>query len=162
VTLDKILSSEFDNILEVESEPQVAEASALPDTLSTLDFPCSEPQEEETPFPNFMLGIEPDLFADFGNILNYYSIKKPHNHFPHYRKPLILSKDISYRSTLGELVSIISNEWLEESELSSDVVRLDSPSLPIRCQIDLDHFDALYNLVVGINIMFALLAQHLL
>jgi hypothetical protein len=59
-------------------------------------------------------------------------------------------------------VSIISNDWLEESELSSDVVRLDSPSLPIRCQIDSDHFDALYNPVVGINIISASLAQHLL
>jgi hypothetical protein len=59
-------------------------------------------------------------------------------------------------------VSIISNEWLEELELSSDVVRLDSPSLPIRCQIDSDLFNALYNPVVGINIMSASLAQHLL
>jgi hypothetical protein len=59
-------------------------------------------------------------------------------------------------------VSIISNEWLKESELSSDVVCLDSPSLPIHCQIDLNHFDALYNPVVGINIMSASLAQHLL
>jgi hypothetical protein len=60
------------------------------------------------------------------------------------------------------LASIISNEWLEESELSSDVIRLDLPSLPIRCQINSDPFDALYNPVVGINIMFASLAQNLL
>jgi hypothetical protein len=59
-------------------------------------------------------------------------------------------------------VSIISNEWLEESELSSDVIHLDSPSIPIRCQIDSDYFDALYNPIVGINIMSALLAQNLL
>jgi hypothetical protein len=91
LTLDKILSSEFDNILEVEPELQVAEASALPDTPSTLAIPCSEPQEEEeTLFPDFMLDIEPALFADFGNILNYYSIKKPQNHFLHSRKPSIL------------------------------------------------------------------------
>jgi hypothetical protein len=76
--LDKILSSEFDNILEVEPEPQVAKASALPDTPSTSAIPCSKQQEEkETLFPDFMLDIEPDLFADFKNILNYYSIKKP-------------------------------------------------------------------------------------
>jgi hypothetical protein len=59
-------------------------------------------------------------------------------------------------------VLIISNEWLEESELSSDVIHLDSPSIPIHCQIDSDHFDALYNLVVGINIMSVSLAQNLL
>jgi hypothetical protein len=72
------------------------------------------------------------------------------------------SEDISYRSTSAKLVSIISSEWFEKSELSSDVIRLDSPSLPIRCSIDSDHIDALYNPVVGINIMFASLAQHLM
>jgi hypothetical protein len=59
-------------------------------------------------------------------------------------------------------VSIISSEWLEELELSSDVIRLDSPSLPIRCSFNSDHIDALYNPVVGINIKSASLAQHLI
>jgi hypothetical protein len=94
--------------------------------------------------------------------LNYYSIKKPHNYRKCFGKSLDLSKGSSYKSTSGELVSIISNQWLEESELSSDVIGLDSPSIPIHCQIDSDHFDALYNPVVGINIMSASLAQNLL
>jgi hypothetical protein len=76
LTLDKILSSEFDNILEVEPEPQVAEASTLPDTPSTSAIPCSKPQEE-TLFLDFTLDIEPNIFVDFENVLNYYSIKKP-------------------------------------------------------------------------------------
>jgi hypothetical protein len=59
-------------------------------------------------------------------------------------------------------VSIISSEWLEESELSSDVIHLDSPSLPICCSIDSNHIDALYNPVVGINIVSISLAQHLM
>jgi hypothetical protein len=75
LTLDKILSSELDNILEVELEPQVANASALPDTPSTSAIPCSEPQEEEeTSFPNFILDIEHNcntlkfaLFQNSGN-----------------------------------------------------------------------------------------------
>jgi hypothetical protein len=159
--LDQILASESDNILEVE--PQVAEPNPLPDIPSISATPCSEPpKEEEIMFPNFMLDIETDLFVDFGNISNYYSIKKPQNHRKCFGKSLDLSEGSSYKSTSGELVSIISNEWLEESELSSDVIRLDSPIIPIRCQIDSDHFDALYNPVVGINIMYASLAQNLL
>ena len=63
---------------------------------------------------------------------------------------------------MKELVSIISNEWLEESELSSDVIHLDSPSISIHCQIDKAHFNALYNLVVGVNIMSASFAHDLL
>ena len=61
-----------------------------------------------------------------------------------------------------ELVSIMSNEWLEESELSSDVIRLDSPSISIRCQINKAPFDALYNPIVGFNIMSASFAHDLL
>ena len=47
----------------------------------------------------------------------------------------------------------MSSEWLEESELSSDVIRLDTPPITIRCAYDSDQTDALYNPVVGINIM---------
>jgi hypothetical protein len=134
----------------------------LPDIPSTSTIPSSEQEKEESLFPDFLLDIKPDLFANFGNVMNYYSIKKPQNHRNHLRESLNHSKDISYRSTSGELVSVISSEWLEESELSSEVICLDSLSLAIRCLFNSDHIDALYNPVVGINIMFASLAQHLM
>jgi hypothetical protein len=57
---------------------------------------------------------------------------------------------------------VISHEWLEESEFSSDVIHLDSPSTSICCQIHEDPFDALYNLVVGVNIMSVSFAHNLL
>jgi hypothetical protein len=101
--LDQILATESDNILEVE--PQVDKANSLPDTPSTSATPCSELQKEGIPFPDFMLDIEPDLFTDFGNVLKYLSIKKPQKHF---EKPL--DRCFSYRSTSGELISVISNE----------------------------------------------------
>jgi hypothetical protein len=63
---------------------------------------------------------------------------------------------------MKKLVSVISHEWLEESESSSDVIRLDAPSTSICCQIHEDPFDALYNPVVGVNIMSASLAHDLL
>jgi hypothetical protein len=56
----------------------------------------------------------------------------------------------------------MSDEWLEESELSSEVIRLDSPSTTIYCQINKDSFDALYNLVMGVNIMSSIFAHDLL
>jgi hypothetical protein len=59
-------------------------------------------------------------------------------------------------------MSVISNEWLEESELSSDMIPLDSPSISIHCQINKAPFDALYNLVMGINIMSASFSLDLL
>jgi hypothetical protein len=59
-------------------------------------------------------------------------------------------------------VSIISHEWLKESELSSNVIRLDSPSISICCQINKAPFNALYNFIVGVNIMSASFAHDLL
>jgi hypothetical protein len=71
--LDQILASESDNIL--EEEPHVAKPNCLPDMPSTSATPCSDPPKEEIPFLDFMLDNETDLFADFGSISNYYSIK---------------------------------------------------------------------------------------
>jgi hypothetical protein len=59
-------------------------------------------------------------------------------------------------------VSIISNEWLEELELSSKVICLDSSSITLQCQMHTHPFEALYNLVVGVNIMSASFAHDLL
>jgi hypothetical protein len=65
-------------------------------------------------------------------------------------------------TTTKELLSMISHEWLEESELFTNIIHLDSPSTYIHCQIHRDPFLALYNPVVGINIMYASFAHDLL
>ena len=54
---------------------------------------------------------------------------------------------------MKELTTIINNEWLKESMLSPEVIRLDAPSTSIRCQIHKTSFDAFYNPVVGVNLM---------
>jgi hypothetical protein len=59
-------------------------------------------------------------------------------------------------------VSILSNEWLEESELSPEIIHLDSPSITIECELDKAPFDSFYNPIVGVNIMSATFAQDLL
>ena len=73
--LDRILEAEIDNTL--HNEPHEAEVYTLPNSLSTLAIPSSEPQMEEIPPPDFMLDIESNLFADFGNISNYHFIEDP-------------------------------------------------------------------------------------
>ena len=70
--------------------------------------------------------------------------------------------DILPGRTSGELVSVISNEWLEESELSSKVICLDSSSIPVRCIINTDEINVIYNLFVRINIMSMSLVEYLL
>ena len=75
VILDRILEAEMDNTL--HDKTYEAEVDTLPNSSATLAIPSSEPQEEEIPPPDFMLDIESDLFADFGNISNYHSINNP-------------------------------------------------------------------------------------
>jgi hypothetical protein len=53
---------------------------------------------------------------------------------------------------------VLSDEWLEELELSPKIIRLDSPFIVIRSQLDKDPFDTFYNPIVGVNIMSALFA----
>jgi len=141
--LDRILEAEMDNTL--HDETHEAEVDTLPNSPSTLANPGSEPQNEGTPLPDFMLDIEFDLFVDFGNISNYHFIDRPQNGY--------FSICLPSEHQLRELILVMSSEWLEESERSSDMIRLDTSPITIRCAYDFDQFDALYNHVVGINIM---------
>jgi hypothetical protein len=106
--------------------------------------------------------FEDDLSSDFGNTSNYYAIRKssapsaPNQHLPDPAKEKFLKK------TVKELTTIISNEWLGESKLSPEVIRLDSPSTSISCQIHKTSFDAFYNPVIGVNLMSKSFAHTLL
>jgi len=106
-----------------------------------------------------MLDIELDLFSEFGNVLNYHSVKGPHRNSRESFNP---PENIPPGRTLGEFVSVISNEWLKESELSTKIIHLDSSSILIHCIINIDQINALYNLVVGINSMSMSLIEHLI
>jgi hypothetical protein len=111
-----------------------------------------------------MLDFMDELFTKYGNTSNYYLVRKPlePKKSSLHKEPLDPSEKAFLKRTTKELVSIISNEWLEESELSSDVIRLDSPSISIHCQIHKGPFKALYNPVMGVNIMSASFATNLL
>ena len=111
-----------------------------------------------------MLEFEDKLFDEYGNTLNYHTMRRPQKskESSSNEEPLDPSEEAFLKKTTKELVSIISNEWLEESELSSDVIHLDSPSISNHCQINKTPFDALYNPVVGVNIMSTSFAHDLL
>jgi hypothetical protein len=84
-----------------------------------------------------MLDFKDKLFIEYGNTSNYYSIRKSQESKKSLlqKEPLDPSEEAFLKWTTKELVSIISNEWLEEAEFSSDMIRLDSPSTLIHCQI---------------------------
>ena len=111
-----------------------------------------------------MLELEDEPFSEYGNTLNYHTMRRPQKPWkssPH-EEIFDPSEEAFLKKTTKDLVSIISNEWLEESELSSDVIQLDSPSISIHYQIDKAPFNALYSPVVGVNIMSTSSAHDLL
>jgi hypothetical protein len=132
----------------VEPEPLTTPLEAS----TVLQVP-KPPKEEEIPPLENILEFKDEIFSNFGNTLNYSAIRKclakstPNQHLPDPTEEKFLKK------TMKELTKIISNEWSGESKLSSEVIRLDSPSTSIRCQIHKASFDAFYNLIVGVNIM---------
>jgi hypothetical protein len=75
--LYQILSTELDYLLEVEPQPQFAKTNFLPDTPSTSASTCLEQEKEEIMFLDFMLDIGPNLFSNFGNVLDYHSVERP-------------------------------------------------------------------------------------
>jgi hypothetical protein len=120
-----------------EEEPEVVESEPLatPSEASTILQVPKLPKEEEIPLSEDMFEFEEDLFSNFGNTSNYSAIRKssaPSAPNQHLSDP---TEDEFLKDTMKELTTIISNEWLRESELSPEVIHLDSPSTSIRCHI---------------------------
>jgi hypothetical protein len=148
----------------LEEESQLVEPKSLLEPSPTLAIPDPKPPEKEkTLILDFMLEFEDELFDEYGNTLNNYVMRKAQEPRKSSSiEPLDPSKEAFHKKITKDLVSIMSDEWLEESKLSPNVIRLDSPSTTIYCQINKDSFDALYNLVVGVNIMSSIFAHDLL
>ena len=54
---------------------------------------------------------------------------------------------------IRELTTLISNEWLQEGELSLSPISLNSPSSSFRCRLQDQNVDALYSPAVGANLI---------
>jgi hypothetical protein len=125
----------------------------MPETSQPIAIQHIESPQEEIRLPDFINDIKDDLFSDYGNTSKYHKEKRPRKHTSSSHDKIDHFEQTFSRECTVELASIMSGEWLEELELSSIVVHLDSPSIPIQYTINGTPFDALYNLVVGINIM---------
>jgi hypothetical protein len=155
------LPEENEKLLEEKTkiaEPEIFPELSQPLALAILD--PKPPNEEETLILDFMLEFEDELFDDYGNTSKYQMMKKPQEYKnPSFRDP---SEKEFFKKATKELVSVLSDEWLEESEFSPKIIHLDSPSIVIQCQLNKAPFDTFYNPIVGVNIMFALFAQDFL
>ncbi len=86
---------------------------------------------------------------DYGNTLNYFSKKKPLVPLPS-PDPMELG---FLRETVRELTSIMSDEWLREVELSSEVIRINTAPRIIPCHPKGNAVGILYSPTVGVNLI---------
>jgi hypothetical protein len=142
-------------------EPELLLKSSQP--LAVLEPELTQEEEEETPLSDFMLNFEDDLFTKFENTSNYHVIMKPHESRKSKNINFLHLDDVEFlKKITQELVSVLSDEWLEESELLNEIIHLDYPSITIQYQIDKYPFDTFYNPVVDVNIMSVAFAKKLL
>ena len=62
----------------LEEESQIAESESIENpspTLAILD--PKPPEKKETPISDFMLELEDELFDEYGNTLNYLTMRRP-------------------------------------------------------------------------------------
>ena len=98
---------------ETKPEPLESQSVGSNSELSPKLKPETVEEEDSLP-PEFLQSIEYDLFEDFGNTSRYFYQKRP--------SVPVTSMDPSeenyLRETIRELTTLMSNEWLQEGELS--------------------------------------------
>jgi len=152
------LPEEKEELLEEKS--LLAENKLLPDSSQSIVELANG--TEITPNSELMFEIENDFFDNYGNTTFYRKIIQPQqsrDFSPNFSHP----DDLKFlRETIRELIFILGDDWLIESEQSPELIRFNSPSVAIKLQVDLYPFEALYNPVVGVNIMSYTFAKEFL
>jgi hypothetical protein len=117
-------------------------SSAKTEPTSYIQESSSKPEDPEEGFqPSNLPPFEDDLFKDFKNTSNYLCQRKP----PVPATPLDpLDKDV-LRESIKELTAIMSSEWVEEAEQSSEEIQIHIPFSTIHCKIHGIMVEVLYN-----------------
>ena len=92
-----------------------------------------------------------NFFEDFEHASKYSCQKRP----PVPVTPLDPLDDLFLRKSIKEVITIMSREWVEEVELSSEEIQICTSSSTIRCLIGRTSVDVLYNPTVRANLMSA-------
>jgi len=144
----------------LEEESLLARNKLLPNLSQSIVELAND--KEITLNSEWMFEIEDDFCDDYGNTTFYRKIIQPQqfrNFNPNFSHP----DDLKFlREIIRELIFILGDDWLIESEQSLEVIRFNSPSVAIKLQVDSYPFEALYNLVIGVNIMSYTFAKEFL
>lgn len=126
-----------------EEEASTTNSMPIPSIDPVVDQTPKPLKEEEIPPPKIPFDFEDDLFSYFRNTSNYSSQKRslaPSAPNQHILDPL---EEEFWKETMMELTTILRDEFLKDAELSSEVIRLDSPSTSIHCHLKGTSLDTL-------------------
>nr|AAQ56465.1 hypothetical protein OSJNBa0074N12.21 [Oryza sativa Japonica Group] len=132
-------------MIEPRTEPSTS-ASSIDEKV--LEQPSVEDEEIQTPDCAAILFMD-GFDEDYGNTLNYFSKRKPLVPLPP-PDPMELG---FLRETVWVLTSIMSDEWLREAELSSEVIRINTAPRIIPCYMEGNDVGILYSPIVGANLV---------
>ena len=88
-------------------------------------------EEEEIQPQEFPFEFDDDLFEDLGNTSNYLYQKRP----PVPIGPTKPLDNAFFNEMVRDLTAVMSSEWVQEGELSSEPFQIIAPSLAIHCFI---------------------------
>jgi hypothetical protein len=111
------------------SHEEVSLTKAKPKPPIQRPSPELKTPEEGFP-PSKFPCFEDEFHEDFGNASKYSYQKRP----PVPVSPLDPLDKEFLRESVKELITIMSNEWVEEAELSSEEIQIHTPSLTIQCK----------------------------
>jgi hypothetical protein len=100
-----------------------------PDSSSEPFLEPKITEEEEIQPPDFPFEFEENLFKDYKNTSNYTHEKRP----PVPLNPTNPLDKGSLKNIIKGLTSIMSSERVQEGELSSETIQIQTPSLTIPC-----------------------------
>jgi hypothetical protein len=125
------------------------------------DEPFQPYMEVDDPSCDFVYEFYDELFADFGNTWNYRRVERPKGR--EKQETLVpTSEDRSEHFMLiSNLSAIMSREWLDEAESSTDVIKLPTKMRHTRCELMGSKHDVGYEPSLGINIISSSLAKSL-
>jgi hypothetical protein len=113
--LNSSAGGSFMHITAEHAKDKIAKPKILPEPSQSLALAIVDPEppkEEKTLILDFMLEFEDELFNDYGNTSRYHMMKKPQE----YKNPSFIdpSEKEFFKKATKELVSVLSDKWLEE------------------------------------------------
>jgi hypothetical protein len=123
--------------------------------------PFQSYREVEDPSCDFVYDFYDELFADFGNTWNYQRVGRPKaQEEPETLIPCSGEQAEHFR-LISNLSAIMSREWLDEAEASTDVIKFPTKMRHTRCELMGNKHDVGYEPSLGVNIISSSLAKSL-